>query len=75
QGYATAIEELERGLNAVAAPITDHTGQVVAAATVAGPAYRLPADILPHLAAQLRQITADISTQMGYRGRTGGQAA
>jgi IclR family acetate operon transcriptional repressor len=67
QGYAAVQEELERGLNAVAAPIYDHTGQVIGAAGVAGPAYRLPADIFPQLAAQLKQITAQISMQLGYR--------
>jgi DNA-binding IclR family transcriptional regulator len=66
QGYAAVEEELERGLNAVAAPIYDHTAQVVAAATVAGPAYRLPASIFPQLAAQLRQITTRISALLGY---------
>jgi DNA-binding IclR family transcriptional regulator len=66
QGYAAVHEELERGLNAVAAPIYDHTGQVIAAAGVAGPAYRLPADIFPQLAAQLKQITAQISAHLGY---------
>jgi IclR family acetate operon transcriptional repressor len=67
QGYAAVEEELERGLNAIAAPIYDHTGAVIAAAGVAGPAYRLPADIFPQLAAQLKQITARISAQLGYQ--------
>jgi DNA-binding IclR family transcriptional regulator len=67
RGYAIAQEELERGLNAVAAPILDHTGQVVAAASIAGPAYRLPAKVLPQLAAQLRQVTNEVSKQMGFR--------
>lgn len=66
EGYGVACEELERGLNAVAVPIHDHTGQVVAAAGVAGPAYRIPADILAQLAAQLKQIALQISTQLGY---------
>ena len=30
-GYAFSIEELEDGLNAVAAPVRDHTGSVIAA--------------------------------------------
>jgi IclR family acetate operon transcriptional repressor len=67
QGYAVVREELEKGLNAVAVPIYDHMGQVIAAASVAGPAYRLPADIFPQLAAQLRQITAQISARLGYK--------
>src|SRR5699024_3814623 len=40
-GWARAVEELEEGLNAVAAPIRDHSGRVVAALRAAGPAYRL----------------------------------
>ena len=36
-GYAVSIEEFEDGLNAVAAPIRDSTGEVVAALSVSGP--------------------------------------
>jgi DNA-binding IclR family transcriptional regulator len=66
QGYAVAREELEDGLNAVAAPIYDHTGQAVAAATIAGPAYRVPPDIFSHLAGQLVEVTDRVSRQLGY---------
>jgi len=31
------VEELEDGLNAIAAPIRDHTGEVLAALSVSGP--------------------------------------
>jgi IclR family transcriptional regulator, acetate operon repressor len=68
QGYAMVEEELEEGLNAVAAPIRDHTGAVVAAAGIAGPAYRLTPEQLPQLAAQLAGVTAQISQDMGYTG-------
>ena len=30
-GYAFSVEELEEGLNAIAAPVRDHTGEVIAA--------------------------------------------
>ena len=43
RGYALAVEELEAGLNAVAAPVLDYFGNCVAAVSVSGPAYRLPA--------------------------------
>ena len=66
QGYATVQEELEEGLNAVAAAIRDHTGSVVASASIAGPAYRLAPQQLPDLAAHLSDITANISRDMGY---------
>jgi IclR family KDG regulon transcriptional repressor len=43
-GYATSIEEREPGAAAVAAPIYNRTGQVVAALSVSGPANRLTAE-------------------------------
>ncbi len=66
QGYALAREELEEGLNAVAAPIYDHSGHVVAAVSAAGPAYRVTPDTLPHLAERLVEVAAEISQLLGY---------
>lgn len=66
RGYAIAREELEDGLNAIAAPMVDHTGQVVAAATIAGPAYRVAPEMFSHLASQLVEVTDQISRQLGY---------
>lgn len=40
-GYARSDEELEAGLVAVAAPVRDFSGQVVAALNVSGPKFRL----------------------------------
>lgn len=67
QGYATAQEELEKGLNVVAAPVYDHTGGVRSAISVAGPAYRLPAELLPELAAVVMDTARQISEKLGYR--------
>ncbi|MGB9594124.1 MAG: IclR family transcriptional regulator [Anaerolineae bacterium] len=66
QGYATAEEELEDGLNALAAPIHDHTGAVVAAVSLAGPAFRVPPVVFPQLAALLLETCARISAELGY---------
>lgn len=41
QGYAIDREESEYGLTCVAAPISDFTGQVVAAVSISGPTYRM----------------------------------
>jgi len=41
QGYAVAQEELEEGLSAVAAPIMNYEGHVIAAISVSGPSFRL----------------------------------
>jgi DNA-binding IclR family transcriptional regulator len=67
QGYGVANEELETGLNAVATPIWDHRGQVIASINIAGPAYRVTPETFPQLAAQLKEVTDKISGQLGYR--------
>jgi IclR family acetate operon transcriptional repressor len=67
QGYAIAQEELEEGLNALAAPVYDHRGRVVAAASVAGPAYRVTPERFAALALQLQVVTAQISRLLGYQ--------
>jgi DNA-binding IclR family transcriptional regulator len=66
QGFAVAQEELEEGLNAVAAPIYSHTGFVVAAISVAGPAYRVPQEVFPRLAGRVVDVADQISQQLGY---------
>lgn len=66
QGYALAREELEEGLNALASPIYDHSGQVVAAASVSGPAYRMTPERLPLLAGRLVEVTRQISAWLGH---------
>lgn len=66
QGWACTEEELEIGLNAVAAPIRGHDGTVLAAISISGPSYRLTADSFPALAARLRSCAGEISAQLGY---------
>src|ERR1700736_1041893 len=41
RGWACVTEELEVGLNAVAAPVHDANAQVIAALSVSGPSYRM----------------------------------
>jgi IclR family acetate operon transcriptional repressor len=41
EGYATAVDELELGLSAVAAPVLDDSGRAIAALSVSGPTLRL----------------------------------
>jgi DNA-binding IclR family transcriptional regulator len=66
-GYAMAAEEYEVGLNAVAAPVFDRSGQVVAAVSVSGPSYRLDDQRIRQVVAPLLAATADISRRMGHR--------
>jgi len=65
-GFAQTVEEFEDGLNAVAAPIRRADGQVIAAVSVAGPAFRMrPAD-LPRIARMVADATGTISRRLGY---------
>lgn len=67
-GHALAVEEYEVGLNAAAAPVLDRSGDVIAALSVSGPAYRLGPDRLEHLIAPLIAAAAEISRRMGSFG-------
>jgi DNA-binding IclR family transcriptional regulator len=70
RGYATAYEELEAHLHAVAAPIYDRQGQLVAALSISGPAARMPRRREPELVRLLADACAEISRALGYRGKT-----
>ncbi len=65
RGFATAIGEYDAGLNAVAAPVRDARGKVIAAVDVWGPAFRVTPGRLPELAVQARDAAAAISVRLG----------
>jgi DNA-binding IclR family transcriptional regulator len=66
QDWACTEEELEIGLNAVAAPIRGPGGMVLAAISISGPSYRLTAAAFPALAARLGSCAGAISARLGY---------
>ena len=66
QGYAYTVEELEIGLNAVAAPIRGHSREVVAAISVSGPSYRLSEERLHSIAPSVVGHAAEISFRLGF---------
>jgi DNA-binding IclR family transcriptional regulator len=66
RGYASALGEVEAGLNGVAAPIRDAAGVVVAAVSVGGPAYRVTPERLEDLGAQVVEAAARISARLGF---------
>jgi DNA-binding IclR family transcriptional regulator len=65
-GWASTAQEYEIGLNAVAAPVRDADGAVVAALSVSGPAYRLVAESFPAIAKRVVEAADEVSAQMGY---------
>lgn len=67
QGFAYAVEEFEEGLNAVAAPVRDHSGGVVAAISAAGPAYRLSPERLPEARDAVLAAATEVSRRLGHQ--------
>ncbi|MEY9930777.1 IclR family acetate operon transcriptional repressor [Catenulispora sp. GP43] len=65
-GYACTVEELEEGLNAVAAPVLADNGQVLAAISVSGPSFRLTEERLAQAADAVRAAAAEISARLGH---------
>lgn len=74
RGYATTVEELEPGLWAVAAPVRDGSGAVIAALSVSGPTVRLRPRLLDELGGRLRGEAAALSARLGYDERKRGVA-
>jgi DNA-binding IclR family transcriptional regulator len=65
-GYAIVREESEAGLVAVAAPVRDHRGRIVAAVNISAPAFRFE----PRLAAagqRLLAVAEELSSSVGWR--------
>jgi IclR family KDG regulon transcriptional repressor len=67
RGYAFDDEESELGLRSIAAPVRDHSGNVIAATSVAGPAQRLTKKILMSYAPDTVTAGDAISQRLGYQ--------
>jgi DNA-binding IclR family transcriptional regulator len=66
RGYARTVEELEEGLSAVAAPVRQADGAVVAAVSISGPSFRMRPAELPRIAELAIDAANAISRRMGY---------
>jgi DNA-binding IclR family transcriptional regulator len=71
-GWARTDEELEVGLTAIAAPVRDGSGRVVAAVSISGPTYRLPAETQPALTSLVVSAAHDLSVRLGSGERPNG---
>jgi len=71
-GYAYTVEELEVGLNAVAAPIHAFDGTVVAAVSVSGPSYRIVPERVTRLGELVKAAAWAISQHIGLLGLPNG---
>jgi IclR family transcriptional regulator, KDG regulon repressor len=74
RGYAKAVDELEIGLVAVAAPIRGADGSVIASMSVSGPDARLHGERLTTLGRRIRRAADEASVRMGWQRREGESA-
>ena len=68
QGYATTVGEYEDGLNALAVPVRDARGSVVAALSASGPSYRFTAERMEELVPRVKGAGEEISRRLGHIG-------
>ena len=66
QGYALAVDELEVGLTAAAAPIRNVHGDVVASMSVSGPTFRITNDRIDEVVTKLVEAADEVSHRLGW---------
>jgi DNA-binding IclR family transcriptional regulator len=66
QGYAVAVDELEVGLAAAAAPIRNAHGDVIASMSVSGPTFRMPEPTLAAVVERLTEAALEVSHRLGW---------
>jgi DNA-binding IclR family transcriptional regulator len=57
------------GLTAIAAPVRNAEGTVIASVSASGPSFRIPATRIPALAAAVRQAADEVSGRLGWIAR------
>lgn len=66
QGYAVAVDELEVGLTAVAAPVRNAHGDVIASMSVSGPSFRLPDERVDEVVRLVVAAAREVSHRLGW---------
>ncbi|NWF70332.1 MAG: IclR family transcriptional regulator [Chloroflexi bacterium] len=67
QGFAVDNEETFLGVRCVAAPLYDHTNQVIASMGLSGPASRVTSERLAEIGARVRTLAHEFSLSLGAR--------
>lgn len=68
-GYVVSVEENERGVLSIGAPVFGHDGSCIAAVSMAGPLIRIPTDQVPRFTRMVRRCALDVSVGMGFLDR------
>jgi DNA-binding IclR family transcriptional regulator len=66
QGFALDREENEKDVCCIAAPIKNYQGQVIAAVSISGPAFRIDKKVQNNLKEALIETSTKISKRLGY---------
>ncbi len=66
KGYAFDDEEVIKGVRCVSAPIRNHSGEVVAALSISGPAFRMDSKKTEELSHDIVKTAEKISQELGY---------
>ena len=61
-------EEFEIGVRCVAAPVFDHSGELVAAISISGAAVRISLEQIDHFGNSVKRCALAISREMGFDG-------
>jgi DNA-binding IclR family transcriptional regulator len=69
-GYALAVDELEVGLTAAAAPIRSAHGDIVASMSISGPTFRLDRQRLEETVPMVVAAALEVSHRLGWGRRT-----
>jgi len=66
-GFAVSIGEREEGVAAIAAPLFNANGQIIAALSMSGPTVRLTQQLIEQMIPLVVKTAKDISLALGYR--------
>jgi DNA-binding IclR family transcriptional regulator len=66
-GYAVVIDELEMGLTAIAAPLRNAHGDVIASLSVSGPTFRFDEKQVKLAIHQVADVADEVSERLGWR--------
>jgi IclR family transcriptional regulator, KDG regulon repressor len=68
-GYAVSVEESEKGVASVGAPVFGRDGSCIAAVSLVGSVVRLTEDSIPKYVRLVRKCSLEISEAMGYNAK------
>jgi DNA-binding IclR family transcriptional regulator len=66
QGYAVAVDELEVGLTAAAAPVRNAHGDVICSMSISGPTFRLSSERVIEVLPLLVRAADELSHRLGW---------